>query len=310
MKKWLLVVTAISFSWMATSQIAEAKRFGMGQSFGFSKKMAPKKMTPAKPTAPAKQAQPSSKPAVAGAAARASGASRFLGPLAGLAAGGLIAAMFFGDGFQGIQFFDILLLALIALVLFKLFARRSAPQYFGSASQHESGFEAYSDQSKPTPAEPAYREVMDADEVRIQQGSMIGADLPEVGNLMGTAPQWFDQDGFLEQAKQHFVAVQKAWDNVDLNEIKAYCTPELYQALETEMQLMQPGVNKTHVEDLETEVVDMAVEGDYFIVSIRFSGFIQEAEKDDAHAFHEIWHIRRLAEGSGDWQIAGIQQVH
>jgi predicted lipid-binding transport protein (Tim44 family) len=55
---------------------------------------------------------PAAAPTAPGRApAAASGASRWLGPLAGLAAGGLLASMFMGDGFQGMQIMDFLIMA-------------------------------------------------------------------------------------------------------------------------------------------------------------------------------------------------------
>jgi len=74
---------------------ANAKRFGGGKSFGSAPshqtRQAPQQ-TQAAPTQAGRQTP-----------AAASGASRWLGPLAGLAAGGLLASMFMGDGFEGLQ---------------------------------------------------------------------------------------------------------------------------------------------------------------------------------------------------------------
>ena len=64
----------------------------------------------------------------AGAAAKAGGASKWLGPLAGIAAGGLLASMFMGGGFQGMQIFDILIMAVIAFVIFRFIAARRRKQ--------------------------------------------------------------------------------------------------------------------------------------------------------------------------------------
>ena len=86
---------------------AEAKRFGGGGSFGkqynsFSRQ--PSAGTPRQSTAGSTQSPASAAAANAG---RTSGASRWLGPLAGLAAGGLLASLFFCDGFGGLQVMDI-----------------------------------------------------------------------------------------------------------------------------------------------------------------------------------------------------------
>jgi len=102
----------------------EAKRFGGGRSLGKQYRSMPH-------TAPRQtpRAAPGRSQATAGAAERTSGMSRWLGPLAGLVAGGLLASLFFGDAFQGLQIMDILLVAALifgGLMLFKAM-RRSRP---------------------------------------------------------------------------------------------------------------------------------------------------------------------------------------
>ena len=77
---------------------ANAKRMGGGKSFGSA---------PSHQASQTRQAAPASTAAAgstAGKAAAAGGMSRWLGPLAGLAAGGLLASMFMGGGFEGMQF--------------------------------------------------------------------------------------------------------------------------------------------------------------------------------------------------------------
>ncbi|HBO8979610.1 TPA: hypothetical protein L5D12_002123, partial [Pseudomonas aeruginosa] len=78
---------------LTVSLDANAKRFGGGKSLGSA------------PSHQTRQAQPATAPNATAAApnaarpaAAASGASRWLGPLAGIAAGGLLASMFMGDG--------------------------------------------------------------------------------------------------------------------------------------------------------------------------------------------------------------------
>lgn len=300
MKK-AVVLFSLLFSLITVSHAVEAKRFGMGKSFGYSKQVAPKQYnqkTPVqRPVAPTATGSTVKKPAT--------GASRWLGPLAGLAAGGLLAAMLFGDGFQGIQLFDILILALVAFLLFKLFARRrqTTPNYAG----HEYGSPVPENASERA---AQYREstAQSYSPGQAQGGSMIGSGLSPENVSTHTPPEWFQPEAFLEQAKQHFVTVQSAWDQMDVDTLRDYCTPELFAELQTEMAGMQPGQNHTHVDTLYAELADTAVEDPYFIVSVYFSGFIVEEQNAQAHAFNEIWHIRRLAEGTGSWQIAGIQQ--
>lgn len=311
MKKIILTLSVMMFSFVATMQVAEAKRFGGGKSFGYSKKMAPKKYNQSKPASqPAAQPGQTGKAGAAGAAgatAAKSGASKWLGPLAGLAAGGLLAAMLFGDGFEGLQIMDLLLFGLIAFLLFAWFKRRqqaSQAQYQQAHSHYEAPQQQAPQQSQPQMREAAPQPTYEPS----YSGSIIGSGLSDEAEPVSQAPAWFDQAGFIDGAKGHFVSVQQAWDNADVSELQSYCSPELFAAMEAEMAGMQAGDNHTEVEDLEAEMADMAVDGEYFVVSVRFSGFIKEERDGMAHAFNEIWHIRRLAEGEGNWEIAGIQQ--
>lgn len=311
MKTLILWFTLLAFGGAMT--VAEAKRFGGGGSFGFSKKVAPKSYTPKK--AAAKPAsQPAQGKAAAGAAA-SSGASRWLGPLAGFAAGGLIAAMIFGDGFEGFQAFDFFLIAIVAFMLFSLFKRRQATGQ--GANQARSAAESYG-QPRETPSD--YRQQQQAKAMHTESQvyeaynphsghSIIGSGLSESAHNISEIPAWFNEVAFVEGAKGHFVALQKAWDSLDVAEIKSYCSAELFEAIQVEMQTMQPGENHTELEDLNAEVAAMAVDGDYFVVSIRFSGFIKEGIIEMSHAFSEIWHIRRDASDQGNWEVAGIQQT-
>ncbi|WP_235585216.1 Tim44 domain-containing protein [Thiomicrospira sp. XS5] len=303
MKKFTLWLSMMTFSFFATMQTAEAKRFGGGSSFGYSKKMAPKQYN----TAPKPAAKSSAGSTTTAAGAKTSGASRFLGPLAGIAAGGLLAAMLFGDGFEGIQLLDILLIALLVFMLISLLRRRASAHqtaYSGHSGQGAASYDA-----TPSPYQTREAATTDYSSHTHQTGeSIIGSGLSGEAEPVLVAPDWFDEARFVEDAKSHFVAVQKAWDALDAKELQDYCTPELYNALKVEMAQLQVGTNHTEVDELNAEIADLAIDGDNFIVSVRFSGFIKEDVDGFAHAFNEIWHIRRLAEGRGPWQIAGIQQ--
>ena len=119
MQRFLSFAMALCIG-LTLSLDVNAARFGGGKSMGSA------------PTHQARQTAPSTPAAAPNAAGRptpaASGASRWLGPLAGIAAGGLLAAMFMGDGFQGLQLFDILIVGLLAFLIFRFIARRRQQQ--------------------------------------------------------------------------------------------------------------------------------------------------------------------------------------
>ncbi|MEQ1667934.1 MAG: Tim44 domain-containing protein, partial [Sulfuriferula sp.] len=171
---------------------ADAKRFGGGKSVG-------KQRESISQTAPTRA--PAAAPA---AAAPASGMSKWLGPLAGLAAGGLLASMFMGGGFDGIKGMDILMmlgLAAGAFFLFRMLRRNSA------VAQPQAA--AYTGYSAPV-AVPAMG---------------TGGGYNATPNSTSSRPAWFDDVAFVREAKAHFIRLQAAYDAADLNDIREYTTP-------------------------------------------------------------------------------------
>ncbi|MBO1923294.1 Tim44 domain-containing protein [Thiomicrorhabdus sp. 6S3-12] len=311
---WLVMISVFALLF-AISQTAEAKRLGSSKSLGYSKQITPKSYTQ-KSTTDSKTTQTAGTTAgaAAGTTAAKSGAAKWLGPLAGLAVGGLLAAMIFGDAFEGIQILDILLFALIAFILFQMFARKK------QQAQQEPVYESYQ-RDQYQPQQPAQPESSMQTQQRDSHapydpnagGSIIGSGLSgeapsDKAQPVTEMPEWFNEQGFIEAAKDHFIALQKAWDDVDMAALESYCTPELFKALSEELEGVQPGDNQTGVDSVYAEIADKVIEDNYFIVSVRYSGFIEESAGEGAHAFSEVWHIRRLQEGEGNWQVAGIQQ--
>ncbi|MEG0969291.1 MAG: hypothetical protein RSG92_28425, partial [Pseudomonas sp.] len=117
MKRFLSIAMALCIG-LTMSLDANAKRFGGGKSAGAAPSHQTSQMAPSSPGMGGAAATAGAAGA-AGAAAKAGGASKWLGPLAGIAAGGLLASMFMGGGFQGMQIFDILIMAVIAFVIFR-----------------------------------------------------------------------------------------------------------------------------------------------------------------------------------------------
>ncbi|WP_432696269.1 Tim44 domain-containing protein [Marinobacterium sp. YM272] len=279
---------------------AHAKRLGGGFSLGKSY-TAPKKTSPA-PTANKQQdAQQTTNTTQAGAAPRRSG---FGGLMGGLLAGGLLGALFFGGAFEGIQIMDILIVAVIAFVLFKLFAgRRQAQQqqqaYAGAGPQPDMGQwrtshqEPHQEQpqAQPQPA-PAFDAGMG--------GSLAEPDL----NL----PEWFNKRAFLDQACNHFTGLQKAWDECNWEEISSYTTPELFAELKAQRGRF-PERQTTEVESVMADLINFIDEKDQVIVSINFYGWLREDEQSGLSEFSEIWHLSRdMSVENADWFIVGIEQ--
>lgn len=278
----LFLVTLVSFALLAP--VADAKRMGGGKSFGMQRDNVGQQA----PRTPAQQAQ---NPAAAGAAAPAAAGNRWLGPIAGLAAGGLLAAMFMGGAFDGIKPFDIvLMLGIAALLFFIIRAMRSR------VSQHAQNMQ-YAGNTGPA-----------VGDTQPYQGGALGGTGTAAPAVSQERPSWFDEQNFLRTAKGHFIRLQAASDKGDLNDIREYTTPEVYSEVAMQIQERNGAVSHTEVMALNTQLLDFVKEDDRYIASVRFYGTIRE-DDGQTEAFDEIWHIQRAVNGDGNWYIAGIQQT-
>src|SRR6266545_3705370 len=96
MKRYqILGIAMLTFAAVAASDLADAKRLGGGRSIGTQRQsIAPSTTPPGAATNPVLPAKPgATTPATAPAGATPSGTSRWLGPIAGLAAGLGLAAL-------------------------------------------------------------------------------------------------------------------------------------------------------------------------------------------------------------------------
>jgi predicted lipid-binding transport protein (Tim44 family) len=286
---------------LALPDTAEAKRFGGGGNLGRQSQSMPRQAQPAQPQAkPQTQtAAPAQRPPQTG------GASRWLGPLAGLAAGGLLASLFFGDGFEGLQIMDFVLIALLVgggIFLFRMLRRGQARPAAPAAAYGAAG----------AAAAPQPQAGVQARESAAALGG--GRGIPGLG---ATPPQpagadrfpfWFDGPGFVEGAKTHYIRLQAAWDQADFRDIRDYTTPALFAELQRERERL--GAKQyTEVVRLQSELLTIQRDGDLAVASIRFHGLIREDEQAVAEPFDEVWHVQHPWDSpDGDWLIAGIQQ--
>nr|WP_314489967.1 TIM44-like domain-containing protein [uncultured Pseudomonas sp.] len=281
MKRFLSIAMALCIG-LTMSLDANAKRFGGGKSFG----SAPSHQT--RQAAPA----PAAAPAAAGAAAKAGGASRWLGPLAGLAAGGLLASMFMGGGFQGMQFFDILIMAVIAFLIFRFIAARRRKQQTemmapaGPASMQRETFDA----------KPATSSIFGG-------GSAAPAARPAIN-----APAWFNEQNFLEAARNHFQSLQQHWDANEMDKIAEFVTPQMLDFLKRERADLGDGFQSTYIDNLTVQLDGLDDRADKTIATLTFSGVSKTSRFDQGEAFSESWNMERQQGENQPWLVAGIRQ--
>ena len=271
----LFFVALISFG--LTAQDADAKRMGGGSSIGKQRSTS------------SQQTATPAKPAQAPAAAPAGG-NKWLGPLAGLAAGGLLASMFMGGGLGGLAGGIGNILMILALVggAFFIFRMLKKPQ--------------------PQPVQYAgHTERTAVTDIAASGGSAAPVAAMQASS---TRPAWFEDEPFLREAKKQFIRLQDANDRGDINDIHEYVTPEMYAELSMQIRERNGKPNVTEVVTLNADLADVVTEGGLVIASVRFSGMIREEANGPAAAFSEIWHIQKSqSQPSATWFISGIQQV-
>ncbi|WAH58882.1 Tim44 domain-containing protein [Pseudomonas silvicola] len=280
MQRFLSIALALCIG-LTMSIDAHAKRFGGGKSFG---------------NAPTHQSVTPSSSGAAGAGAAAAagraapaagGASRWLGPLAGIAAGGLLASMFMGHGFEGLQFFDILIMAVIAFVIFRFIAARRRKQQEGLA---------------PAGA-PFQRETFEQPPQPIFGGSGGQPARPVIN-----APAWFNQQSFLTAARSHFEALQQHWDANEMDKIAEFVTPQMLQFLRQERASLGDGFQSTFIDNLQVQLDGVDDRADKTIATLTFSGVSKNSRFDQGEVFSESWNMERAQGDNQPWLIAGIRQ--
>ena len=319
MKSVALALAVVIAAAATVPGVAEARRIGGGGSAGMQRSLPPTAPAaiPAKPAAPVAQA---AAPATAGAAAAAAPRRSWMGPIAGLAAGLGIAALMshLGLGAEFGNIIMLLLLGIVAFVAIRFIMRRFGPAATAGGMQLAGAGAPASKAPISFPDErPAqFRGDQIGVDPRPAGASASGAHAASGALAAGAAsfaaprlPADFDAAGFERIAKMIFIRLQAANDVADLNDLRAFTTPEMFAAIKLDLQERGSAAQRTDVVQVDAEVLDVASEADRQIVSVRFHGLIREDADAGAEPFDEVWHLVKPLDGSREWAIAGIQPV-
>jgi predicted lipid-binding transport protein (Tim44 family) len=249
-----------------------ASRLGGGRSLG-AQRQAPVQRQ-ATPPAQQQPAQP-----------QQTGPSRWLAPLAGLAAGLGLGWLFAQGGLGALLGTVVLALAagLVVMLLLRLLTRprsESAPMRYSGA-----GNETAAAPPPPSRMQPDYR-----------------------SPLVSGTPAGFDVEGFLAQAKRNFLALQDANDRGDVEALREVTNAQMFDALAAEVAARASLKQQIDVVSLHADLLDVVTEGPLHWASVRFHGTIRENPHDLPTEFEEIWHLQKPVDGSTGWLLAGIQQ--
>lgn len=313
MKRSILILAVVCTAALLTSLDADARRLGGGRSSG-----APRDTVTQRQSAPQQSAMPAqpAAPASAAAATKAPGAApvqapqpawkRWMGPIAGIAAGLGIAALMSHLGLSEAfgQFLLIALLVVAAIVVFRLLFRRPAPQPQGQGMEYAgTGLGAGGGQTAVGSNPPA---------------PMFGGG--GAGNAMTDAeqqqeatgkkpfPPGFDPDPFVQQAKLNFSRLQAAYDNADTSTLREVMTPEMFAEVGKDLDARATH-HPTEIVTLAAEILEVTTENGFHWASVRFTGLSREDGAETAKPFDEAWNLKKPVTGETGWLLAGIQQL-
>lgn len=281
MTRFLTILTAL-ISLTVFAFDADARRLGGARTIGKQREAITQQQAAPKTPAQQQTAAGTSTPPTQ----QPSAASRWLGPLTGLALGAGLAALFLHNGIGGLLAGLLLIGLLIAAAVYvaRLVRGRttSAPiQYAGAGAGG----------GEPPRIEPP-----------------LGGAAPHSVAALSRWPAGFDEAEFVRHAKLNFVRLQATHDQRDLATIRDFVTPDLYREIEADVEAAGTATQQTEVVTLNAEVLDVATEAEFYVVSVRFSGLIRETAGEEPQPFRETWHLEKPVAGRGGWLVAGIQQ--
>jgi predicted lipid-binding transport protein (Tim44 family) len=293
---------------------AEAKRMGGGRNIGRQSQTMQRDSAPPSQqfgqsgrqaqagTQPGTGAQAQRSQAAPAAPAAAPARSRWLGPIAGLAAGLGIAALLSHFGLGGAfasAMANVIVVALLAMIgiwlvrkVMSLRRKSGTPALASAGGAWPMGREAFGG---------------GADAPASNAGGAVAPAI-EAGNAAFPRPADFDEAAFLHHAKVNFVRLQAAWDAGNLADIRAFSTPEMFAELKLDVDARGGERNETDVVQLNAELIELDEDGFEWRASVRYTGLIRESAGAPAQPFDETWQLNKPKRGDDGWLLAGIQQ--
>lgn len=133
----------------------------------------------------------------------------------------------------------------------------------------------------------------------------FGAASMNSGNQL---PDGTEPAAFLRIARQRFNHIQSVNSASNVEEIRRYLTPELYNSMYSDIVANQDQ-DVAEFSNLNAMVVESTTENGQYVVSVRFTGTVSEDLNSLPQPFTEIWHFVKPAGSQQDWVVAGIQQA-
>lgn len=121
-------------------------------------------------------------------------------------------------------------------------------------------------------------------------------------------PDGTEPAAFLRVARQRFNHIQSVNSASNVEEIRRYLTPELFNSMYQDI-IANQDQDVAEFSNLNAMVADTATENGQYVVSVRFTGTVSEDLNSLPQPFTEIWHFVKPVGSQQNWVVAGIQQA-
>ena len=316
------LMAALLMATLVAAPIAEAKRAGGGKSHGMSRSSStsqsyqqPRQATPTQQqtTAPQKSGPGVGSmvaAGVAGAAVGAVAANALADDKNPTATEQQAAEQAQQEEKGGIPSWLWVLLA--AAIAFFVFRKLGAKKKLAAANPYAPNNNGQNNFGRPSSPQSTARQ--SGDNTNIFGQSVAGGtatQAPFGGASMSSGnqlPDGTEPAAFLRVARQRFNHIQSVNSASNVEEIRRYLTPELFNSMYQDIMANQDQ-DVAEFSNLNAMVADTATENGQYIVSVRFTGTVSEDLNSLPQPFTEIWHFVKPAGSQQDWVVAGIQQA-
>ena len=316
------LMTALLMATLVAAPIAEAKRAGGGKSHGMSRSSStsqsyqqPRHPTPTQQqtTAPQKSGPGVGSmvaAGVAGAAVGAVAANALADDKNPTATEQQAAEQAQQEEKGGIPSWLWVLLA--AAIAFFVFRKLGAKKKLAANNPYAPNNGGQNNFGRQTPPQANARQT--GDNTNIFGQSVAGGaatQAPFGGASMSNGnqlPDGTEPAAFLRVARQRFNHIQSVNSASNVEEIRRYLTPELFNSMYQDIMANQDQ-DVAEFSNLNAMVADTATENGQYVVSVRFTGTVSEDLNSLPQPFTEIWHFVKPAGSQQDWVVAGIQQA-
>ena len=213
------------------------------------------------------------------------------------------------SGGSSFGLFDLILLAGIGYLLYRLLLRKPQTEAAGAGG-------AYQSSTAEGALQPPYYE---------QQAPPLPEDEKDLGKGLGqikSMDSLFGEDKFKDQAMDYFFKIQGAWADRDISTVKHLLTGEMFRTLQEDADKMRKDGLINKIENIAVREVNLTEAWqeygqDYITFRVyatlldytveEKTGEIVSGSKTDPVKFEEYWTFTRSV-GNNPWQLSAINQ--